>query len=323
MSKIKLFSILIFFCAFCLFGFQASAFNVTYVNDSDILLTGPAITVTVLSGSKVDTVAVDANTITVTISNPDTFTIRSNNRYALANNAGIGVTCTADYSELAIPQQSGTRTVTVTLSTDTCSYPSVIIPATPVSTPTSSSTSTSVSPSTSAARTAELVKTAGNDKVYVVKNGKKIWIPNADAFNKAGYDWEKIKTITSSEAAKIAETNLIRAEGDAKVYRIADGKRTWIKTEEEFTAAGYKWNEIFDISSAELNVYPEGEVATVKVVSDIFSLNVRSDGSLSGKIISKLYPGNIVSRLGEKNGWYNVKLSDGTIGWVYSKYVVK
>lgn len=269
MLKYKLILISFLFAAVFFFGAAVVfAGNITYTSDSDILLTGPVITVTVLTGSKADTVAVDANTITVTISNPDTFTIRSNNRYALTNNSGIGITCVSDYSELVIPQHSGTRTVTVTPSTDTCSYPSVVIvPVTPVSTPTptstsdSTSTSTSVSDSNSPAQTAELIKTAGDNKVYVVKDGKKVWIPNAEAFNKAGYDWGKIKTITSSEAANAAETNLIRAEGDPKIYEIKNGAKNWIKTAGDFISKGYKWSDVAVLSGGEVSAYSDAALS--------------------------------------------------------------
>ena len=314
-----------------LFGFQAFAFNVTYTSDSDILLTAPNIIVTVLAGSKADTVAVDANTITVTISNPDTFTIRSNNRYNLTNDAVIGVTCLSDYSELVIPQQSGTRTVTITPSTSTCSYPSVVVipstPApTPTPTPTTTTTATSTSTKTSAVESAELIRAQGDFRVYVVKNNFKRHIINLEAFNAGGYKWSDIQSVSAANRDQYPDVVLLRAESGIKVYKIENGTRVWIKTVEEFESAGYKWSEIFDISLSELNVYPEGEIvaaAFVKVVSYVKILNVRSDGSLSGKIIGKLYAGNVISLLGEKGGWYNVKLSDGTIGWIFAKYAKK
>lgn len=410
-----------------LLGFQTFAFNITYTSDSDVLLTGPAITVTVLAGSKADTVAVDTATITVTVSNPDTFTIRSNNRYTLANDAGIVVTCGASYSQLTLDQYPGTRTVIITPSATTCASSGGGNQATDTVPPTDTSIiinnndaetasidvnltlgatdavamlisgnsdfsgaawenyatsknwalisgdgtktvyvkfrdawgniSAAVSDSVNLVTTpapapeqpvseqpiteqpiteqptseitpaaVQLIRADGDHKVHVVKNGFKRHIINLEMFNAGGYKWSDVQVVAAANRDQYSDVILIRAEGDTKVYRVEDSKRIWIKTAEEFEAGGYKWNEIFDIPLSELNVYPEGAAetgATVKVVSGISSLNIRTEGSLSGKIIGKLYPGDVVFLLGENNGWYNIKLPDGTIGWISAKYAEK
>ena len=51
------------------------------------------------------------------------------------------------------------------------------------------------------------------------------------------------------------------------------------------------------------------------------NLNVRSGPSTSYSIKAKLTHGQVVKLIDKSNGWYKVKLSDGTIGWVKDDYI--
>jgi len=53
----------------------------------------------------------------------------------------------------------------------------------------------------------------------------------------------------------IDDANLIREEGDYKVYDISNGYRTWIPTAEEFNAKGYSWNDIVVVKPQVLEAY--------------------------------------------------------------------
>ncbi|SDL81052.1 C40 family peptidase [Romboutsia lituseburensis] len=55
------------------------------------------------------------------------------------------------------------------------------------------------------------------------------------------------------------------------------------------------------------------------VTTDV--LNVRSAPGTSNSIIGKLYRGNTVDILDSSNGWYKVKLSNGTTGWASNDYI--
>jgi len=65
--------------------------------------------------------------------------------------------------------------------------------------------------------------------------------------------------------------------------------------------------------------------ATDDAIGTIYgdSVNVRSGAGTNYDIITRLYYGDTVSILSSSNGWYNVKLSDGTTGWVIERYVTK
>ena len=51
------------------------------------------------------------------------------------------------------------------------------------------------------------------------------------------------------------------------------------------------------------------------------TLNVRSGPSTSYSVTTKIYKGNKVEILETSNGWYKIKTSNGTIGWVSASYI--
>lgn len=80
------------------------------------------------------------------------------------------------------------------------------------------------------------------------------------------------------------------------------------------------------VSGDYLEVSDSGEVAEAaesSVTGTVTgnSVNVRSGPSTSDAIINSLYWGASVKILNRSDEWYNVQLTDGTIGWIFSKYV--
>ncbi|MGG7619766.1 SH3 domain-containing protein [Bacillus coreaensis] len=53
------------------------------------------------------------------------------------------------------------------------------------------------------------------------------------------------------------------------------------------------------------------------------TLNVRSTGSLSGKIVGTVSKGQVFDILAEENNWAKIKLKNGQLGWVASWYLSK
>lgn len=52
-------------------------------------------------------------------------------------------------------------------------------------------------------------------------------------------------------------------------------------------------------------------------------LNVRSQPSTAAGIVTRLNTGDIVDLVSEQEGWYEVRLSDGTTGWISNQYARK
>lgn len=67
-------------------------------------------------------------------------------------------------------------------------------------------------------------------------------------------------------------------------------------------------------------------VASVKVVilpTDIGYVRVRSDATTSSSQSGQVTQGETFDLLAEKSGWYQIKLQDGTLGWVSAQYANK
>ena len=101
----------------------------------------------------------------------------------------------------------------------------------------------------------QLVKTADDAKVFLVKEGRRIHIPNPSVFEAGGYKWDEIETVSDTSMNSIRNTALIKSPVDAKVYLISDGKKQWIPNEETFLSTGFAWSDIVLISQAQVDFY--------------------------------------------------------------------
>ena len=113
----------------------------------------------------------------------------------------------------------------------------------------------------------ELLRAVGSHKVYRIENGKKRWIKTAGEFNAAGYKWKDIKDISSEDLASYQNevlSELLRAVGDYKVYKLKGGKKHWIRTAEEFNAAGYNWENVEEVAAEDLDDYPDSDSETLQ-----------------------------------------------------------
>ncbi len=125
-------------------------------------------------------------------------------------------------------------------------------------------------------------------------------------------------TPTPSATPTPASQQLFRQINDAKVYLLQNGQLQWIKTLQDFTNAGYSWSNIQVVTPAQLT-----QAGTITFKVNAKALNVRDQGSMNGKIISKVYLGNTVQVVTTKKGWSQIMLSSGQTGWAYSAYLVQ
>ena len=117
-----------------------------------------------------------------------------------------------------------------------------------------------------------LLKSAESPRVYSIKNNKKRWITDVDAFVSNGYKWENIVLVLESELEAFEDGeniyavssglkqdgSLIRG-GGYKVYLIENGNKKWITSEKVFISLGYDWNNIISVSDGELKLYLNGK----------------------------------------------------------------
>jgi len=114
-----------------------------------------------------------------------------------------------------------------------------------------------VKPSNTYKRAALLRKENDPKVYYITERGFRKWIPTPEVFLSYNNKWEDVVNVKDFELDALPDVVLIRADGDTKVYKLENGNKTWIRTEEEFNAAGYRWDLIALVNQTELNAYPD------------------------------------------------------------------
>ncbi len=108
---------------------------------------------------------------------------------------------------------------------------------------------------------------------------------------------------------------------------ITNERESWLEIEFGGSSGWIHRNFVAGISSTEEKpsqpaTPPQSPSSQGKIgVVTASSLNVRDNGSLSGKIIGSLKQGNQVTIEEEVNNWSRIRLANGNIGWVASWYL--
>ncbi|AAM24136.1 uncharacterized protein YgiM (DUF1202 family) [Caldanaerobacter subterraneus subsp. tengcongensis MB4] len=111
-----------------------------------------------------------------------------------------------------------------------------------------------------------------------------------------------------TQVSKDEVVTVLEKQGDWYRIRLSDGREGWI------------YGEYLSVRSSNgVSRGDTGEVS-VGVVTGNY-VNLRSEGSLSGKVLMQLSKGTQVEVLDRQNGWYKVKLSNGQEGWIYREYL--
>lgn len=126
------------------------------------------------------------------------------------------------------------------------------------------------------------------------------------------------------------------------VHKITDKSNGWYKIQLSDGTNGWVYGsyveEIIDVEEIieDISNNPENnpskpddiEIIETEVnlngkVTSSTNLNVRSGPDTKYPVKASLVPGEVIILLSESNGWYKVKLSNGTIGWASSSYIAK
>lgn len=106
-----------------------------------------------------------------------------------------------------------------------------------------------------------LLRVRGTAEVYVISGNYKRWIQSPVIFNSyAHFNWQNVIEVAQAELDFFQESWLIRADGDSRVYEInGDGTRHWLNmSADQFSLSGRKWEMVYTINLAELNLYGMG-----------------------------------------------------------------
>jgi hypothetical protein len=112
-----------------------------------------------------------------------------------------------------------------------------------------------------------LIRQNGGIDVYIIKyvGAKKFkrLILNPSVFANYGHlKWSDIKDIDRLVLDSFITSDLVRAVGDPKVYKLNalgdTGEKRWIKTAENFIQSGFDWDAIYEINSYDRDSYITG-----------------------------------------------------------------
>ena len=120
----------------------------------------------------------------------------------------------------------------------------------------------------------DLIRAINGFDVYIVKivpstsSGQvekkfKRLILNPDIFNQYKHlKWENVKQVSQEILDQYTTSDLVRALGDTKVYKLYPdgdiGEKRWIKTLEDFLSFGYDWDSVYTINNYERDSYTNG-----------------------------------------------------------------
>ena len=136
--------------------------------------------------------------------------------------------------------------------------------ATSSSTPVATSSAALTATDGSLLEDGDVIRAAGDTKVYVVQGVYKRWIQTAAIFNSYGnLHWDAIKEVSADTLAQYQTSSLVQLFGDPRVFiENSDGTKQWIETEQVFIAHGYSWGMIFIINQNEFDLFPTGAPIT-------------------------------------------------------------
>lgn len=110
-----------------------------------------------------------------------------------------------------------------------------------------------------------LLRARGDYKVWIVKGGFRRHITSAKIFSFYPHlGFEKVIEVEPEVLGRYAESALIRAVGDARVYEVdSAGRKRWLQiTAEQFLSSGRRAEAIYDINTAERGFYRTGTSIT-------------------------------------------------------------
>lgn len=118
------------------------------------------------------------------------------------------------------------------------------------------------------------------------------------------------------------------------VYKITDRSKGWYKIQLSNEISGWVYGSYVEETEGDIsndttnntskpNEITETEVNLNGKVTSSVNLNVRSGPGTDYSVKTSLRPGQVVVLLTQSNGWYKVKLSNSTTGWVSSSYISK
>jgi len=105
----------------------------------------------------------------------------------------------------------------------------------------------------------KLIQAQGDYRVYYLTDSyMKRQVPNPEVFASYQNRWDDVMSVLPQELSAYPDSVLIRAQGSAKVYKLENGVKYWIKTAAALEAHGFSWSKVAPVNQTELDAYPTG-----------------------------------------------------------------
>lgn len=321
--------------------------NASFPQDTTLQITvaGTTRSFTITAGSDADSLTVNPSSFVFQISNGQNFKITSAQRFKFINDNNIATTCdpsTSNSSALNVLNPSTTKTITVTPDGSTCptggggsagggssvisnpSSPTITPTPSIIATPTVSATPTIIARVTTSPNPTPSTVNPSSVTGYLFKRSLK--------FGLSGDDVRALQDFLRSTGFYSPSVSTGFFDSPTKDSVIA-----WQKANGIEPARGIfgplsisKYKKLTAVSKSNV-IYSPAPIpkskslpAQVTPIGGLRYLNLRDKPSLSGRIIGKIYAGDILKVVDSRSYWYKVeKVSENLIGWVSKKYVTK
>jgi hypothetical protein len=99
-------------------------------------------------------------------------------------------------------------------------------------------------------------RVAGENAVYLVKNGTKFHIKSQEDLYALGYSWDRVEVVPPGSLSflrdKPPEKTLMRERNDLAVYYYENGQKRWVTSYEMLKKMGHDWNDVKVVPSGAL-----------------------------------------------------------------------
>ncbi|HCD09691.1 MAG TPA: peptidoglycan endopeptidase [Thermoanaerobacter sp.] len=136
-----------------------------------------------------------------------------------------------------------------------------------------------------------------------------------------------VGTVTGSRvnvrSAASLSASIITQLAKNTVVDVLGKQNDWYKVRLSNNKEGWIYSQYLAVKSVDTTV-SRGSVNRTPIAVGIVTgsvVNVRSAGNISANVIAQVTKNTKVDVLGNQNGWYNIRLSDGREGWIYGQYL--
>lgn len=120
-----------------------------------------------------------------------------------------------------------------------------------------------------------LIKSTDEPAIYLVKSGRRFYIPTQDVFSALNLQWSDVNILSPEELSiyreggyvRLPDGFLVKGREDPEVYLIQGGQRRWISEAKIMFSLDKSWSDIILLPSLALKEYPRGD--DIKNLSDV------------------------------------------------------